>query len=86
MILSPLYIFFNLIVFAFSWEKHDYPKFQNLSDIQFSELYLNLKMEDLSTNFPKKNYSLFTSLGILPESFDSRARWPKCIHPVTNQV
>ena len=83
------YLFFlhiQIIFIICKWEKHQYPQFLNLSDADFSSTYLGLEMSDLSNYFQPKNYTIFTSLNLLPETFDARILWPNCIHSITNQV
>jgi len=83
-----IFVFLETIAIpATAWQKHNYTKFHNLSDSEFSRLYLTLQLQDLSSHFPRKNYTIFKSmLNLLPPSFDSRDLWPSCIHPILNQV
>lgn len=86
LICFSLLISLLLVSLKANWKKHQYPKFENISDSQFSSLYLNLEMTDLSLHYKPKTYDFFSSSNILPDNFDSRSRWPGCVHEIINQV
>lgn len=85
-------IFFSIYYFSlsFCWEKHDYSKFENLTDEEFQEAYLGLKMFDLlelQSEFNNNEKEFLSDINQnLPINFDSREKWPNCIHSIRNQV
>ena len=67
---------------VYSFEEHP---FKNWSEVQIKSLMglSSLSLKDTS-EIPVSD-SFATSEADLPESFDSREKWPECIHPIRNQ-
>jgi len=66
---------------TYSFEEHP---FKNWSEAQITSLLglSSMSLKDTSNISESTNFSISEDL---PESFDSRDKWPECIHPIRNQ-
>ena len=80
-----IYFLYFLLPLCFSWQKHNYSFFENLTDQEFTQHYLGLQLFDL--NLPSfEFYPNMYEKNVLPDSFDAREKWPQCIRKMRNQV
>jgi len=78
MVTSPEYAT-KLNAIPSSWESTHYEKFNNMSLWDFKKCYLGTK------GIKTVNSGEVVPSNDLPDNFDSRTKWPSCIHPIRDQ-
>ncbi|EFC36814.1 predicted protein [Naegleria gruberi] len=72
-----------------SWKAKVYEKFANMTVGEFKQKYLGAIHEEAITPSSKSRFSIVTGPPTAytpPTNFDSRQKWPQCVHTVRNQL